>query len=90
MKIIDSFMFYNELDVLNIRLYEIYDIVDNIVLVESTKTHTGKPKELYYLNNKQISNFDPIYRNFVATTPLFKAFISAGGAPNIREFCCKI
>jgi beta-1,4-mannosyl-glycoprotein beta-1,4-N-acetylglucosaminyltransferase len=31
---------------------EYYDVVDYFVLVESTKSHTGKQKELIYLNNK--------------------------------------
>jgi len=47
-------MIYNELDILNIRLHELYDIVDNIIIIEATKTHTGNPKPLYYLENKQM------------------------------------
>lgn len=52
MKVIDCFMFYNEIDVLKIRLHELYNVVDCIILVEATTTHTGKPKPLYYLENK--------------------------------------
>ena len=55
MKIIDCFMFYNELDMLKIRLEELYDVVDAFVLVEATKTHSmGKPKPLYYAENKHL------------------------------------
>lgn len=54
MKIIDCFMFYNELDILKIRLHELYDVVDSIIIVEATKTHTGKLKSLYYLENKDV------------------------------------
>lgn len=52
MKIYDCFMFYNELDVLQIRLKELYDKVDYFVLVEQNVTHQGKPKQSYYLENK--------------------------------------
>jgi len=48
MKIIDCFMFYNELNMLNLRLHELYDVVDYFVLVESTKTFTYNDKKLYF------------------------------------------
>lgn len=55
MKIIDCFMFYNELDMLKIRFEELYDVVDAFVLVEATRTHScGKPKPLYYAENKHL------------------------------------
>lgn len=52
-KIYDCFMFYNELDVLEIRLNELYDIVDKFILVEATFTHSGKSKPLYFKENQQ-------------------------------------
>jgi beta-1,4-mannosyl-glycoprotein beta-1,4-N-acetylglucosaminyltransferase len=52
MKIIDCFIFYNELDMLELRLTELNDIVDFFVLVECTKTHSNDDKELYFENNK--------------------------------------
>lgn len=48
----DCFSFYNELDLLEIRLNVLKDAVDRVVLVEATKTHTGKPKPLHYEENK--------------------------------------
>ena len=51
-KIYDGFMFYNELEVLEIRLHELNDIVDKFILVESDKTHSGKPKPLFFQENK--------------------------------------
>jgi beta-1,4-mannosyl-glycoprotein beta-1,4-N-acetylglucosaminyltransferase len=53
MKIIDCFIFYNELDMLELRLNELYDVVDHFVLVESTKTFVRNDKELYFENNKK-------------------------------------
>ena len=44
----DCFMFFNELDILEIRLNELHDIVDKFVIVESTRTHTGDIKPLYF------------------------------------------
>lgn len=53
-KLIDCFLFYNELDMLKYRLEYLYDIVDIFVLVESTLTFSGDNKELYYHNNKHL------------------------------------
>jgi beta-1,4-mannosyl-glycoprotein beta-1,4-N-acetylglucosaminyltransferase len=52
MKVYDCFPFFNELDLLEIRLNELYSTVDFFVLVESTRTHIGNPKRLYYQDNK--------------------------------------
>lgn len=54
MKIIDSFIFFNELEILFYRLSILNDLVDNFILVESTHTFSGNPKELFYLNNKKL------------------------------------
>ena len=48
----DAFLFYNELELLDIRLNTLNDVVDKFVLVESTVTHTNQPKPLYYEENK--------------------------------------
>jgi beta-1,4-mannosyl-glycoprotein beta-1,4-N-acetylglucosaminyltransferase len=52
-RIFDCFTFFNELEILDIRLNTLNDYVDYFVLVEATKTHSGKEKELYYLKNKE-------------------------------------
>ena len=48
MKIIDTFMFNDELDLLESRLEYLYDHVDHFVLVESNVTHRGAPKTIFY------------------------------------------
>lgn len=53
-KIIDGFTFYNELAMLRYRLEVLYPFVDQIIICESTLTFSGKSKELYYENNKQL------------------------------------
>jgi beta-1,4-mannosyl-glycoprotein beta-1,4-N-acetylglucosaminyltransferase len=49
--IYDCFTFFNEFDTLEIRLEELYPVVDKFVICESTKTHSGKDKSLRYLEN---------------------------------------
>jgi hypothetical protein len=59
MKVYDCFTFFNELDLLEIRLNELNDVVDYFVLVESTRSFQNKPKECHYLNNKhRFKNFN--------------------------------
>ena len=47
MKIYDCFPFYNELDLLDLRLAELYDHVDKFVIVEATTTFQSNPKSLF-------------------------------------------
>ena len=54
MKIIDCFIFYNELDLLTYRFNLLNNIVDYFVIVESTHTFTGKEKKLYFNENKHL------------------------------------
>ena len=48
LKIVDCFIFYNEIDLLSYRLNLLKDVVDYFIIVEATKTFTGKPKEMYF------------------------------------------
>lgn len=50
--IIDTFMFFNELDLLEIRLNELDSYVDKFVICESKKTHSGLTKPLHYFENQ--------------------------------------
>ena len=52
MKVFDCFKFFNELELLELRLMELYDVVDYFVLVEANKTHTGKEKKYLFEENK--------------------------------------
>lgn len=52
-KIYDCITFFNELDILEIRLNELDSVVDHFVIVEATTTHTGLPKTLYFEDNKK-------------------------------------
>lgn len=52
MTVYNSCNFFNELDLLEIRLEMLDSLTDYFIICESTKTHSGKPKPLYYQENK--------------------------------------
>lgn len=54
MKIFDTFTFFNELDLLEIRLNILDPYVDYFVIAESRETFSGKEKPLYFFDNEDI------------------------------------
>ncbi|SNS23592.1 Glycosyltransferase, GT2 family [Noviherbaspirillum humi] len=50
--IYDTFIFFNELDLLELRLNVLDKHVDYFVLVEATETFQGAPKPLHFADNK--------------------------------------
>ncbi len=50
--IYDCFQFFNELDILKIRLHVLSPVVDRFVISEATETFSGLEKPLYYEENK--------------------------------------
>lgn len=52
MRIFDCFPFFNELDILEIRLRELAKVVDRFVLVEANETQTGLAKPFIFEENK--------------------------------------
>jgi beta-1,4-mannosyl-glycoprotein beta-1,4-N-acetylglucosaminyltransferase len=52
-KIYDSFLFFNELDLLDIRLTMLYPHVDYFVISECDYTFSGKEKPFYFEDNKE-------------------------------------
>ena len=55
--IYDCFSFFNELDLLELRLKTLFDVVDRFVISESRYAHSGKKKELLFKENQ--SRFTP-------------------------------
>ena len=51
-RIFDCFTFFNELDLLEVRLTELFDHVDYFVICESTQTFQGKAKQLFFMENR--------------------------------------
>lgn len=72
MKVIDVFPFFNELDILEIRLNVLDPYVDCFILSEATKTFSGLEKPLYYQENKdRFEQFNhKIIHNIVEDTTL--------------------
>lgn len=51
MKVFDCFMFFNELDLIEIRFQELWDVVDYFVISEADVTHSNIPKPFYFKEN---------------------------------------
>jgi len=52
MRVIDAFIFFNEFEMLDLRLNILDDYVDQFVIVESKVGFTGTPKPLFFNENK--------------------------------------
>jgi beta-1,4-mannosyl-glycoprotein beta-1,4-N-acetylglucosaminyltransferase len=52
MRLFDCFTFFNELDLLELRLRELDPLVHRFVLVEAPQTFTGLPKPLHFKQNR--------------------------------------
>lgn len=79
MKIYDCFLFFNELDLLQIRLEVLYPYVDYFIISECDSTFSGLEKPFYFEDNKHlfekysdkiihIKNFDTQYYKDVKNT----------------------
>lgn len=65
-KVYDCFSFFNELDLLEVRLNYLNDCVDYFVIVEASRTFQNKPKELIFEKNKaRFEKFLPKIRHIV-------------------------
>lgn len=64
--------FFNELELLEIRLETLYPIVDYFIIMEDTITHSGVSKPLYYQENKERYKKyqDKIIHYIIKDTPL--------------------
>jgi beta-1,4-mannosyl-glycoprotein beta-1,4-N-acetylglucosaminyltransferase len=52
MRVFDCFPFFDELDILEIRLNELYGVVDRFIILESAETYAGQSKPLNLENNR--------------------------------------
>ena len=68
----DCFQFFNELDILKLRLHILSDVADRFVISESTVTFSGDPKPLFYEEHKEeFREFaDRIIHVVVGETPM--------------------
>lgn len=67
----DCFQFFNELDILKLRMQVLSPVVDRFVISEATETFSGLKKPLYYEENKEMfAEFaDKIIHVVVEDTP---------------------
>ena len=71
MKVYDCFTFYNEFETLELRLKNLYDVVDYFVLVEADKTHSNQKKPFYFNENKdRFKEFLPKIRHLMVNMNL--------------------
>lgn len=88
MKIFDTFLFFNEVELLELRLEVLSDVVDHFVITEARKTFSGKEKPLYYeLNKERYAKFkDKIIHNVIDVTPDdFSSFVAPNQYYTSRE-----
>ena len=48
MKVYDCFTFYNEFELLELRLKALWNVVDHFVIVEANRKHNGEPKDFTF------------------------------------------
>ncbi|KAJ9529887.1 hypothetical protein QJQ45_022308 [Haematococcus lacustris] len=69
-RIIDSIIFNDELELLDIRLHTLWDVVDTFVIVESNKTFSNKSKPLHFAENAaRYTEFMRKIHHFVMVDP---------------------
>jgi beta-1,4-mannosyl-glycoprotein beta-1,4-N-acetylglucosaminyltransferase len=97
MQTVDAFYFFDEFDLLEIRLNILEPYVDYFVLIEATESFNGKPKPLYFYNNKnryekwnhKIKHY--VVDNFPSDDLILKKALSSPNTGNkehwwVREF----
>lgn len=82
-EVYDCFLFFNELDILEIRLNELYNSIDKFVLVESEETFMGSEKPLYYDKNK--ARFEK-FSDKIIHIIIKERFVNTGNPWIIEEF----
>lgn len=69
MKVFDCFPFFNEFELLELRLETFYDIVDYFVIVEADKTHANIPKPFnFYERRDKFKKYFPKIHYIMDTT----------------------
>jgi beta-1,4-mannosyl-glycoprotein beta-1,4-N-acetylglucosaminyltransferase len=95
MKVVDAFPFYNELDLLEIRLNELDTLVDYFVITEAETTFSGNQKPLYFEENKEkFAKFLPkivhqVVRDIPQLTPFERDWYQRNKAREVIENLCQ-
>lgn len=76
-RVYDCFTFFNETNVLKLRLAELNEVVDFFIIVESCVTHTGHPKDF---NFEKFCNEDSFFHTYLPKILYIKLTESPEGA----------
>jgi hypothetical protein len=63
-KVVDTCMLFNELDLLELRMRELWPVVDRFVVVEAAFSHAGVAKPLFLAENR--ARFEPFREKLVS------------------------
>lgn len=90
-KVIDAFLFFQELDLLDIRLAYLDPYVDKFVIVEACQTFSGKPKDFVfeqhaqryskYLNKIEYQKITDFHSDYQSV----QQHLEAGGTPSHQK-----
>jgi beta-1,4-mannosyl-glycoprotein beta-1,4-N-acetylglucosaminyltransferase len=80
MAIIDCCPFFNELEILDVRLHELDPVVDKFILVEATQTHSGLPNKPCFEDNKD--SFKPFLHKIAHLVVDFPPDLDPKGKPD--------
>lgn len=90
-KVIDAFLFFQELDLLDIRLAYLDPYVDKFVIVEACQTFSGKPKDFVfeqhaqryskYLNKIEYQKITDFHSDYQSV----QQHLGAGGTPSHQK-----
>ena len=83
MKIVDCFIFYNEISLLKYHLEVLYDHVDYFVIIEARQTHMGRPKPLFFEQNKELF---AKYFNKIVYIPIDLPFLEPCNVENREQW----
>lgn len=89
MKIFDCFTFFNDLELLELRLMTLNDVVDYFVLVESDRTLVWNKKDFIFEKNKHLYEkyLDKIIYVKVEDSPVFDASKNIWSIENFQRNC---
>lgn len=80
MAIIDSVMYFGENDVLEIRLEELWGLVDKFIITEATITFSGKEKKMYWEQSKDR------FKKYMSKIVYLVADLTPNGNPTLVEY----
>lgn len=87
-KIIDCFIFYNEIELLNYRLNVLNKVVDKFVIVEATHTFSGEKKQMYFKENENtFETFKEKIIHIVVDDLPYKSTTNNSGNAWFNEHC---